>query len=454
MRTLPSRLRALAVVLLVLGAASALASPAAAQGSGCGEDGCVDVVAVEGVIDEIEADFIVESVGSAARAPDVVGVVLQMDSPGVAVRPARLDEVARAIEGSGVPVSVWVGASGAEVLGGAVELVQVAASSSITPGSVIGKVGSQRLSESEFGRLFAGDRVRALTRTFEGEDAVEAELVGRFDATLVDHIGNLDWVETEVTEVDGEERRVPVPRVRFSKLPLGTQLLHTAASPSVAYLLLVIGLGLLMFEFFTAGIGVAGVVGAGFAILGAYGVAALPFRTWALVLLVLSMVGFSIDVQTGIPRLWTWISMVAFTVGSVFLFTDFRPTWMALAVGVAGMAATAFSGMPAMIRTRFGTPTIGREWMIGEMGEAVGRVDPDGSVRIRGAEWRARTNRATPIDPGERVRVVAIDGLVLEVEPEVGGAVDYRELREQRRRGQGTGDATDPDDAAGPDRAD
>src|SRR5690606_40597843 len=107
-------------------------------------------------------------------------------------------------------------------------------------------------------------------------------------------------------------------------LPLGTQLLHTAASPSVAYLLLVIGLGLLMFEFFTAGIGVAGVVGAGFAILGAYGVAALPFRTWALVLLVLSMVGFSIDVQTGIPRLWTWISMVAFTVGSVFLFTDFR----------------------------------------------------------------------------------------------------------------------------------
>jgi len=156
-RTLPSRLRALAVVLLVLGAASALASPAAAQGSGCGEDGCVDVVAVEGVIDEIEADFIVESVRSAARAPDVVGVVLQMDSPGVAVRPARLDEVARAIEGSGVPVSVWVGASGAEVLGGAVELVQVAASSSITPGSVIGKVGSQRLSESEFGRLFAGE---------------------------------------------------------------------------------------------------------------------------------------------------------------------------------------------------------------------------------------------------------------------------------------------------------
>jgi hypothetical protein len=91
----------------------------------------------------------------------------------------------------------------------------------------------------------------------------------------------------------------------FSKLPLQTQLLHTAASPSVAYLLLVIALGLLLFEFFTAGVGVAGVVGAGFAVLGGYGVAALPFNGWALALLLLSMVGFAIDMQTGIPRLWT-----------------------------------------------------------------------------------------------------------------------------------------------------
>lgn len=446
MRTLPSRLRALALVLVALGALPLWASEAAAQASGCGFDGCVDVVAVDGVIDEIEADFIVQSVRGAARAGDVVGVVLQMDSPGSAVKPARLDEVARVISDSGVPVSVWVGASGAQALGGAAELVQVAGTSSITPGSSIGEVRSQRLSESEFGRLFSGDLVGALNRTYEGEAAVEAGLVDRFDATLVDHIGNLDWVDTEVTEVDGEDRRVPVPRVRFSKLPLGTQLLHTAASPSVAYLLLAIGMGLLLFEFFTAGIGVAGVVGAGFAILGAYGVAALPFRGWALALLVLSMVGFAIDVQTGIPRLWTWISMAMFTVGSVFLFTDFRPTWIALAVGVAGMAATVFSGMPAMVRTRFGTPTIGRDWMVGEMGEAVDRVDPEGFVRIRDAQWRARTNRATPIDQGERVRVVAIDGLVLEVEPEVGGAVDYRELRGRKGGGDGElGDETDPD---------
>jgi membrane-bound serine protease (ClpP class) len=60
--------------------------------------------------------------------------------------------------------------------------------------------------------------------------------------------------------------------------------------------------------------------------------------------------------------------------------------------------------------------------MIGEMGTALADVSPEGTVEIRGAPWRARTNRATPITRGAQVRVVGIDGLLLEVEPEVGGA--------------------------------
>jgi membrane-bound serine protease (ClpP class) len=63
------------------------------------------------------------------------------------------------------------------------------------------------------------------------------------------------------------------------------------------------------------------------------------------------------------------------------------------------------------------------------MGRAVTPVSPDGVVQIREALWRATTNRATPIDELDRVRVVGIEGLVLEVEPEAGGARDYRERR-------------------------
>ena len=102
------------------------------------------------------------------------------------------------------------------------------------------------------------------------------------------------------------------------------------------------------------------------------------------------------------------------------------------------------AGMPAMVRTRFSTPTIGREWMIGEEGEAVTNVSPDGVVRVRGALWRARTNRATPIELHDGIRVVEVDGLLLEVEPLEGGAVDYRE---KRRGGDEDGDDGVADEA-------
>ncbi len=82
--------------------------------------------------------------------------------------------------------------------------------------------------------------------------------------------------------------------------------------------------------------------------------------------------------------------------------------------------------MPTMVRTRFSTPTIGREWIVGEAGTSVDDLSPNGTVEVRGAVWKARTNRATPIQPGEPIRVVAVEGLWLEVEPEVGAARDHR----------------------------
>jgi membrane-bound serine protease (ClpP class) len=77
----------------------------------------------------------------------------------------------------------------------------------------------------------------------------------------------------------------------------------------------------------------------------------------------------------------------------------------------------------------FATPTIGREWMIGQSGTAIEDVDPDGVVEVGTARWRARTNRATPIRVGEQFRVAAIDGVTLEIEPLEGAARDYRERR-------------------------
>ncbi len=118
--------------------------------------------------------------------------------------------------------------------------------------------------------------------------------------------------------------------------------------------------------------------------------------------------GFGIDVQTGVPRVWSGIATVAFIVGSVLLYDGLSLSWITLLVAIVGMALAMLGGMPAMVRTRFSTPTIGREWMIGEVGTAVGRVAPDGIVTVRerpvagphqpGHPHRGRSDRPGGVD--------------------------------------------------------
>ncbi|MDP9072623.1 MAG: hypothetical protein M3N98_00365, partial [Actinomycetota bacterium] len=251
--------------------------------------------------------------------------------------------------------------------------------------------------------------------------------------TLGDFIVNLDGLQVgdqtlhtavQVKGANGQPRRQPTVGVRFEKINLLQQLLHTAASPSVAYLMLLVGLLLVILEFFTAGIGIAAGCGALTLVLASYGLGVLPFRGWALALVAVGVFGFCVDLQAGVPRVWTAFGAVCLLVGSLALFRSVHISWLALAAGVAGIPLFMVAGMPAMVRARFSTATIGRQSLVGEMGVAVGAVEPEGTVEVRGAPWRARTNRATPIAAGDAIRVVSIDGLLLEVEPETGGARD------------------------------
>ena len=154
----------------------------------------------------------------------------------------------------------------------------------------------------------------------------------------------------------------------------------------------------------------------------------------AVAVLVFAMVGYAVDVQTGVPRAWTAIATGALVMGSLFLFDGTPLSWLSLVAGVLGTMVAMAGGMPAMIRTRFATPTIGREWIIGETGTAVDEIGPNGTVYVRGATWKARTNRATPIPPGDPIQVAAVDGLWLEVEPLEGAARDYRARKAREKR--------------------
>lgn len=386
-----------------------------------GQAGVVQVLKVSGLLDPIVVSFITEQLAAAAGDDQITAVVLQLNSEGAVVSDDRLDQLIATVEDSPVPVAVWVGPSGSKAEGAASRLVAAAAVSGLPPGSRI-EVTRELIGDTDLeAKTSVGERIGS-------ELANELGLVDNAAPVLGEFIVDLPGVETRVVD----NRREPVTSVRFGQLGLIDQLFHTVASPAVAYLLLVIGASLLVFELFTAGVGVAGMVGVGSLVLSAYGLAVLPTNTWALVMLSLSFVAFAVDVQTGVPRFWTAVGSAGLIVGSFALFTDGPPSWITLLAGIVGTLLAMLGGMPAMIRTRFSTPTIGRDWMIGEVGVAVGDVSPDGVVTVRDAPWRARTNRATPITAGDQIRVVSIDGLVLEVEPLEGAAADYRDRGRKR----------------------
>lgn len=412
MRRLPTgavgaALLALALLLLAAPAASARGTAPRQDADEPGA-GRALVVKTSGLLDPVLVDFVSRSIVE-AEEEDAVALTLQLNSAGATVSDAEIEALTTQMQEAEVPVAVWVGPSGSKALGQAAELVYAAADSGMAPGT----------------RITAPDG-----EIVDDEEAVAEGLVDRAAPTIGLFNVDLDGFESRVVEgEDGRPTREPVTPTVFSQLPLPSQLAHTVASPAVAYLLFVIGMALILFEFFTAGVGIAGIVGAAFFLAGSYGLAILPANAWAVGLLVFSMFAFGVDVQTGVPRFWTGVALVAYVVGTLSLYDRFDLSWITLGVSFVGMAVAMVAGMPAMVRTRFATPTIGREWMIGEMGEAVVDVDPEGTVRVRDALWRARVNRATPIDAGAPIRVVSISGMILEVEPEEGAARDYRERR-------------------------
>jgi len=398
------------------------ATTSAPAASSDAPNGFVAVVKVSGLLDPVLVDFVEQSVADAERQ-GATGLVLQANSTGVVVSDARFAQLLERIGSATIPVHVWVGPSGSRLTGKAAQLVGAADLVGMAPGTRLGDAGPPVTDTLDMARM-----APITDRTVSAQEAKDLGIT-TFDApTIGDFLVNLPGVETrEVTADNGETRREPLTQVRFAQLSLLSQLFHTVASPAVAYLLLAVGLALIVFELFTAGVGVAGVVGAGSFILAGYGLGVLPIRWWGVGLICLSMLAFAIDVQTGVPRFWTAAGFVMFVVGSFTIYDGYSLSWVTLLVAFVGVALTFLAGMPSMVRTRFSTPTIGREWMVGELGRAVTAVSPDGVVQIREALWRASTNRATPIEELDRVRVVGIDGLVLEVEPEEGGARDYRD---------------------------
>jgi membrane-bound serine protease (ClpP class) len=411
----------------------------------------VDVLQVSGLFDEVVVDSIEQALSRSVERGSQA-LILQLNSRGAVVSEDRMTDLLQEISDAPIAVGVWVGPNrGARAYGLPAQLMAVADVTAMVAGSRIGYISEPLPVDGQpisFGpatdelidgsMTFSEARASGVLRLDTPDEGVPTvrSMVLAMDEVEAGGV-RLDTV-VDVVQADGSTQKQST-LVRFDGLGLISELMHTVASPPVAFLLFAIGLALLIFEFFTAGVGIAGGVGALCLVLGSYGLVALTTRPWAVVVLIGAMLAFAVDVQVGIPRFWTAVGLALFVVAALSLYEPIpgnamRIGWLPLIASVGAAALTFIVGMPSMVRTRFATPTIGREWMIGAGGSATTSISPDGVALVEGARWRARTNRATPLAAGARLRVVAIDGVTLEVEPEEGAARDYRERRERRER--------------------
>ena len=352
-----------------------------------------------------------------------IALVFQINISGSVVEEEKIVALGEAISSSPIPISFWIGPSGSRAKGPITELALISGDIGISPGSKIGKIGQSILSSnsSEAHKNFDLNE-----KTFNYEEAVEKG-IARSSPVLLEHLVGLEGFEV-ISDVDSGEIK-PLTQTRFEEMDPPDQFFHSVGSPAITYLLFLAGMGLLVFELYTAGVGIAGVLGALCLLLGFYGLAVLPSNPWGIALLIFSMFSFAVDIQTGVPRFWSAVATISLVAGSLLLFDGLSLSWLTLLFGILLTVSCMSAGMPAMIRTRFATPTIGREWIVGELGMALEEINPNGTVEVKGAIWKAQTNRATPIKVNDEIRVAAVDGFWLDVEPLEGAARDYRERK-------------------------
>ncbi|MEO5679123.1 MAG: NfeD family protein [Acidimicrobiales bacterium] len=406
------------------------ARPAVAQAPAAPRP-AIDIVQVGGILDPVNVALVRRSVRQ-APGRGTTAVVIQLDSSAASVPLREVDALGLLMSSSPVPVTVWVGPTGTgRAVGPAFTLVRAADVAGMADGA---KVGHQPEP------VFDASPAPLRHRDVGPAEASRLGLVQIVAPTLSDFIGQLDGREVKGRTISTARSKSPfVLRddldIRFRKPGLVDRTLHGLGSPSATYFFVVTGLLLLLFEFFSAGIGIAAATGAVCLALSAYGLGTLGTRPLGLGLVLAATVAFGVDIQAGSARFWTGVGTVALVLGSVTMFDGRRPGWLALVLVIVGGLLAVLFGIPSTVRTRFSTPTIGREDLVGAVGTAVTAIDPEGTVEVRGAPWRARTF-PKPIAAGDAVEVVAIEGLVLEVIPEGTELEPSRaDKRENRRSG-------------------
>ena len=438
-----SRIRGLFFVPVILGAVAAgtTAGTNLAQGATVPPVTPVRVIEVQGPIDRPLLAYVEERLDEAERAGAIV--VLQLDTPGMlgqdglalAERVARLE----------VPVLSWVGPVPARASGGGLLLMLASSAAGVSPGSQTGPLlpvdvlhpdaGSEGLRSRIEGWLEARGRsdvdLDALRRPLAAREALDSGVAVAATYTVPAFLRAVDGMTVQTaagavvlqtrvatTRAEADERTV---EIRFEEPGVIGRVLHAVSTPSMVYFLLVLGLAAIAFEITQPGFGFAGFSGVGLTVLAAYGLTVAVPSWLGLGVLLLGIALLVLDVRLRSLSWPTWAGIVAFGAGSILAWREVDGSiaispWL---IGGAVLASVLYYGFALTVAIQSRDRIVGTQrGLVGLVGEARGRLAPDGPVFVKGALWRGRTD-GEPIEAGTPIRVRGVDGLILRVAPEL-----------------------------------
>lgn len=405
---------------------------------------CVTRAELRSVVSAGTASYLKRAVFAAER-DGCSAVLVPLDTPGGALDATR--EIVATFLDARVPIVVYVSPAAARAGSAGAFITLAAHVAAMSPASnigaahpvMIGSDGSDKELASKIendtaalARAIAERRERnvewaeAAVRESASITASEAHELGVVDVIAGTEQELLDLIDGRTVRVGNDEivLRTANAELRDHEMTVRERALAVLGNPNVAYTLMTIGMLALMFELFTPGLGVSGVLGAVSLLLGVIGLNVLPVHAGGVILLVVALAFFVAELYVASYGLLSLAGVACLLIGGALLFDRSDPSFLAdasvrlswsvvvpLAVVLGG--AAVLLGVQATRSRRRRSPT-GLEGLRDEVGSTIEAVDArGGAVRVHGERWNAVSDE--PLPERTPVRVVDVHGLTLHV---------------------------------------
>lgn len=363
-------------------------------------------------------------------------LIIELDTPGGLAESMRL--IIKDILGSTVPIVVFVAPSGARAASAGVMITMAADVAAMAPGTNIGAahpVGaggkdiSGTMSEKVINDMVAHAKSVAEKRGRNQkwvEQAIRESVSVTETEALKKNIIDLIAKDTDdlIRQLNGRkiadkgELRLDKVQKIFIEPSLRTNILRTISNPNIAYILLMIGLAGLYFEFSHPGAIFPGVIGGISLVLAFFALQTLPVNYAGILLIVLAIIFFIMEMKIPSYGLLSVAGVLSLLLGSLMMFKGTGPD-MKLSLKVLLPTLILISGFFVFVaglvfRAQMFKPRTGTKGLVGEIGVVKKALTPEGKVFVHGELWNARAKEK--IDENSKVRVINVVDLMLEVE--------------------------------------